>query len=276
MLKSSVLRREPDDQAAHLVRPIATIGDRQDVSFPSATVEAERLYRKQRLAVSFRLFAQQGYELGAAGHITARDPEFPDRFWVNPVLHPFSEMRVSDLLLVDHYGKVLEGDGMVNPAAFAIHSQLHAARPEVIAAAHSHSTYGKAWSAFGKLIEPLSQDAAIFYEDHVIFDRFSGVLDDPEEARRLASTLGTKNSAILQNHGILTVGKCVESAVWRYVALEDACHVQLLAEAAGGGTPMPHDVAQLTHSQLGSDMVGVYSFEPYWRAIIAREPDVLS
>lgn len=276
MLNSSALSRESHDEAMCAVQPVATIGDRESVSFPSATVEIERLYRKQRLAVAFRLFAKHDYELGAAGHITARDPEFSDRFWVNPVLHPFSEMRVSDLLLVDHDGNVLEGKGQINPAAFAIHSRLHAARPDVNAAAHSHSTYGKAWSAFGRLLEPLTQDAAIFYEDHVIFDRFSGILDDPQEADRLAETLGSKHAAILQNHGILTVGECVESAVWRYVAMEDACRVQLLAESAGGGTPMPHDVAQFTHSQLCSEMVGVYSFEPYWRAMIAREPDVLN
>ncbi len=276
MSKSSVLSREMDHQVAHSVQPIATIGNRQDVSFRSSTVEAERLYRKQRLAVAFRLFARLGFELGASGHITARDPEWPDRFWVNPVLHPFSEMRVSDLLLVDHGGTVLEGDGVVNPAGFAIHSQLHALRPDVIAAAHSHSIHGKAWSAFGRLIEPLSQDAAIFYEDLAIFDRFSGMVEDLDEGQRIGRALGAMNSVILQNHGILTVGKCVESAVWRYVALENACQVQLLANAAGGGTPMPHDVARHTHAQLGSDLVGVYSFEPYWRSIIAREPEVLT
>ncbi|HEY6868853.1 MAG TPA: class II aldolase/adducin family protein [Novosphingobium sp.] len=261
--------------ATPIATPIATIAARTDVAFPSATVEAERLYRKQRLAVAFRIFAQEDYELGAAGHITARDPEFPDRFWVNPVMHPFSEMRVSDLLLVDHAGTVLEGSGQVNPAAFAIHSRLHAARPDVIAAAHSHSTYGKTWSAFGRLLEPLTQDAAIFYEDHVIFDGFSGVLDDLSEADRLARTLGAKNAAILQNHGILTVGQTVESAAWRFIAMEDACKVQLLAEGSGGGTPMPHDVARHTHAQLCSEMVGVFSFEPYWRAMIARQPEVL-
>lgn len=272
---SLVIDRAPNG-AALPAQAIPTIADRTDIARPCATVEEERLYRKQRLAVSFRLFAREGFELGAAGHITARDPEFPDQFWVNPVMYPFGEMRVSDLLLVDHAGNLLQGNGQINPAAFAIHSRLHAERPDVIAAAHSHSTYGKAWSSFGRLLEPLSQDAAIFYEDHVIFDNFSGLLDGLDEATRLARSLGNKSGAILQNHGILTVGQTVESAVWRYLALEDACKVQLITRAAGGGTPMPHEVAQLTHSQLGSDMVGVFSFEPYWRAMIAREPDVLS
>lgn len=276
MSSMSAIKGGLPDAPTGAPQPIATIEEREDPAFPCATVEEERLYRKQRLAVSFRLFAQEGFELGAAGHITARDPEYHDRFWVNPVLHPFGEMCVSDLLLVDHDGNVLEGKGRVNPAAFAIHSRLHAERPDVVAAAHSHSTYGKAWSAFGKLLQPLTQDAAIFFDDHVIFDQFSGVLDNLDEAQRLARSLGDKRAAILQNHGILTVGQTVESAVWRYLAFEDACRVQLLAEAAGGGTPMPEDVARLTHGQLNSDMVGVFSFEPYWRSMIARQPDVLN
>ncbi|MDQ1520108.1 MAG: hypothetical protein QOI55_1181, partial [Actinomycetota bacterium] len=113
------------------------------------SVEEERLHRKQRLAAAFRLFAQFGYDEGVAGHITARDPERLDHFWVNPFGVDFARIRVSDLVLVDDAGDVVEGNGMVNRAAYAIHSQVHRARPDVVAAAHSHSLYGKAWSTLG-------------------------------------------------------------------------------------------------------------------------------
>src|ERR1700741_425108 len=100
------------------------------------SVEEERLHRKQQLAAAFRLFAKYGYDEGVAGHITARDPERADRFWVNPFALPFAKIKVSDLLLVDHRGAVREGDRPANRAAFAIHSQVHRARPDVVAAAH--------------------------------------------------------------------------------------------------------------------------------------------
>lgn len=256
-------------------RALPTIYDRKDLAFPCETVEQERLYRKQRLAVAFRLFARLGFDLGASGHITVRDPEFPDRFWVNPVMRHFGDIRVSDLLLVDHDGQILEGDGIVNKAGFAIHSQLHAARPDVIAACHTHSVYGKAWSTFGRPLDPLTQDSAMFHEDLAVFDAFSGMVDSLDEGQRIAAALGTKNSVMLQNHGILTVGQSVEAAAWRYVALENACQVQLLTMAAGGGKPMPEDIARHTQSQLGSDFVALYMFEPYWQSVIRKEPDVL-
>src|SRR4249919_907380 len=102
------------------------------------TVEEERQHRKQRLAASFRLFGRFGFDEGVAGHITARDPEQLDHFWVNPFGMNFSHFRLSDLILVNDKGEVVEGDALVNGAAFAIHPQIHAARPDVIAAAHSH------------------------------------------------------------------------------------------------------------------------------------------
>src|SRR3982074_2382749 len=101
------------------------------------SVEDERLHRKHRLAGAFRLFSKFGFHEGVAGHITARDPELTDHFWVNPFGMHFSQIRVSDLLLVRHDGAVVQGDLPVNQAAFAIHSQVHAARPDVISARHS-------------------------------------------------------------------------------------------------------------------------------------------
>ena len=48
--------------------------------------------------------------------------------------------------MVDHEGTVVEGTWPLNLAAFVIHSQVHAARPDVVSAAHAHSVHGKAWS----------------------------------------------------------------------------------------------------------------------------------
>ena len=91
-----------------------------------ATVEEERRHRKERLAASFRLFARFGYDEGVAGHITARDPEHADHFWVNPFGMHFSLIRASDLILVNHQGDVVQGQHPVNRAAFAIHSRMRA------------------------------------------------------------------------------------------------------------------------------------------------------
>lgn len=247
---------------------------RLEAPAPQATIEGERLHRKQRLAASFRLFARYEFDHGGAGHITARDPEWTDHFWVNPAGVHFSHIRVSDLLLVNHHGEIVEGDGLLNPAAFAIHSQIHKARPDVIAAAHSHALYGKAFSAQGRLLDPLTQDSCAFYQDHVLFDDFTGVVLDLSEGERIARALGLHKAAILKNHGLLTVGTTVESAVWRYIAMENAARAQLISEAAGPTQPVPHEVALHTAGQMGSETGGWFSFQPLWDLVTRQQPDL--
>ncbi|WP_029606331.1 class II aldolase/adducin family protein [Kozakia baliensis] len=242
---------------------------------PAATFEEERLHRKQRLAATFRLFARYGFDQGLAGHVTARDPEFPDRFWINPLAVHFSQIKVSNLQLVDHEGNILIGDKPINQAGFTIHSAIHRARPDAIAAAHTHSTYGKAFSALGIELAPLTQDSCAFYEDHAVFDPFSGVVLNESEGDRLADTLGNRKALILQNHGLLTAGPTVEAVAWWFIAMDNAARTQLLAQAAGETRPIAPDVARLTASQVGTAQGGYYSFQPLWDWITAAEPDLL-
>jgi ribulose-5-phosphate 4-epimerase/fuculose-1-phosphate aldolase len=239
------------------------------------TVEEERLHRKQRLAAGFRLFSKCGFDEGVAGHITARDPELLDHFWVNPFAMHFSQIKVSDLILVNEHGDVVQGNQPVNAAAFAIHSQIHAARPDVVAAAHSHSVHGRAWSTLARKLDPLTQDVCAFYDDHVVFDDYTGVVLDTEEGKKIAHTLGDKKAAILRNHGLLTVGHSVDEAVWWFISMDRSCQVQLLAEAAGTPVVLDHDVAALTASQVGNHYIGWYSFQPLYDRIVKEQPDLL-
>jgi len=235
----------------------------------------ERVHRQRSLVVAFRLFGKFGFEEGAAGHITVRDPEHPDHFWVNPFGVSFKRMRVADLLLVDHSGAVVQGEGPLNAAAFAIHGAIHAARPDVVAAAHSHSVYGKAWSSLGRLLDPLTQDACAFYEDHVLFEDFTGVVLDPAEGRRIAEALGPRKACILQNHGLLTVGQSVESAAWWFITMERTCQAQLLAEAAGTPRLIRPEVAELTRDTVGTEQAGWFNFQPLYQSLLAEQPDLL-
>ena len=240
-----------------------------------ATVEQERLHRKQRLAAAFRMFSKCGFDEGVAGHITARDPELTDHFWVNPFGVHFGHIRVCDLLLVNHHGDVVEGKHPVNQAAFAIHSQVHAARPDVVAAAHAHSVYGKTWSTLGRLLDPITQDVCAFYGDHALFDDYTGVVLDVEEGKRLAHALGECKALILRNHGLLTVGQSVDEAAWWFITMDRSCQSQLMAEAAGSPVLIDAEQAALTAGQVGSRVAGWFSFQPLYARVVREQPDLL-
>jgi ribulose-5-phosphate 4-epimerase/fuculose-1-phosphate aldolase len=238
------------------------------------TVEQERAHRKLMLAAGFRMFSKFGFEEGVAGHITARDPELTDHFWVNPFGMPFAHIRVSDLLLVAHDGTVVQGGRPVNAAAFAIHSQVHQARPDVVGAAHSHSLYGKALSALGEQLEPITQDVCAFYQDHALFDDYTGVVLDVEEGKRIAHALGGNKAVILRNHGLLTVGQTVESAVWWFVTMERSCQAQLIAKAAGTVVHIDPEQARVTYEQVGNEFAGWFQFQPLFERILREQPDL--
>lgn len=237
----------------------------------------ERLYRKQRLAGALRIFARQGFDFGMAGHFVARDPEWTDHFWVNAWGKPFSLTRVSDLVLVGPDGGVVGSDRTYNRAAYAIHYPILRKRPEIVSSVHVHSVYGKTWSAVGREIQPLTQDLTAFYEDHVVFDAYEGLMGRGE-GEAIAETLGPHKAAVLLNHGLLTVGTSVEVAAWWFIAFEDACRVQLLAEGAGTPKPLPHEMARKLGSTklgIGNDTFAWASFHNLWQEIVQREPDFL-
>jgi ribulose-5-phosphate 4-epimerase/fuculose-1-phosphate aldolase len=145
-----------------------------------------------------------------------------------------------------------------------------------MAAAHTHSRHGRAWSTLGRLLDPITQDACSFYEDHGLFDDYTGVVVDVEEGKRIAHALGDNKAAILRNHGNLTVGHSVDEAAWLFITMERTCEVQLLAEATGT-KPISIDpeMARLTGKQVGGHFACWLSFQPLYDKIVAEQPDLL-
>ncbi|KAK7916914.1 arad-like aldolase/epimerase [Apiospora marii] len=239
--------------------------------------EDERTYRKQHLAAAFRVFADRGFDEGVAGHISVRDPILTDHFWLNPLSMHFSLIKVSDLILVDEDGLVVEGDEPINTAAFTIHSAIHRARPDANAACHAHSVHGKAFSVFGRELEMITQDSLRFYKSHAIYDSFGGVVVDRAEGDRIARALGPHNKAvILQNHGLLTVGQTVDEAAFWFLSLERTCQAQLLADAASAAATgyekkyIGEEEARYAVQEVGGPEKGWLAFQPYYDEQVAK------
>lgn len=220
------------------------------------SVEGERQHRKEMLVAGFHIIAMMEMEEGFAGHVTARDPEHPDRFWVNPFGKYFGLLTVDDLLLVDHDGTVLEGEGIINPAGYAIHTAVHQARPDAVGCAHAHAPHGMALSALGVGLLPLTQTSTAFFEDHAVLDHYP----EDDMGGNIARALGPNKAVILAHHGCLTVGATVESTIWWFVSMERQARVQLLAMAAGDPRYLPDHVARKVGAGAGSETAGWMSF----------------
>jgi ribulose-5-phosphate 4-epimerase/fuculose-1-phosphate aldolase len=254
-------------------KPVTLFGS-EDL-LPAASIEEERLRRKQKLAGALRVFGRLGFGEGVAGHITVRDPEFPDLFWVNPLGLSFRHMRVSDLILVNHDGDVVFGEHSVNRAAYVLHASIHAARPDVVAAAHAHSVYGKALAALGVPLDPITQDACAFYEQNtVVTDHGGAVVFETQAGTDFAQAFGQNRAALHQNHGHFTVGTTIDSAVYWFICFERSAQVQLAAMAAGTPHIIPHELAVYTRENAGSEFTGWLHFQPLWQEITRTDPEL--
>lgn len=198
----------------------------------------------------------------------------PETFWVNPFGTAFGLMKASDLIRVSHDGKVMEGgeNRLLNTAAFMIHSAIHSARPDVMAACHSHTIYGRAFCTLGRKLETITQDSCAFHEDHAVYESFNGVVLAEEEGHNIARCVGGKKAALLQNHGLLTVGQTVDEAVFWFVSMDKCCQAQLLAEAAAGSRGekpivIANEDAEYTYKTVGTHYAGHFSARPLFDVI---------
>jgi ribulose-5-phosphate 4-epimerase/fuculose-1-phosphate aldolase len=133
--------------------------------------------------------------------------------------------------------------------------------------AHSHSIYGRTFCSFGRSIDITTQDSCAFYNDHAIYASFGGTVLAKEEGEAIATALGSKKAALLQNHGLLTCGQSIESAVFWFMSLEKCCHTQLMTDAISFNTnyetiKIAHDDAYATFQAIGTEAAGHFSAKP--------------
>ncbi|MBF5007124.1 class II aldolase/adducin family protein [Diaphorobacter caeni] len=244
-----------------------------------SSVEEERRHLKERLVGACRAFALQGYDYGFAGHLTVRDPANPSLYWTNPMAVHFSQVKVSNLICADHQGNVVEGKHAINRAGFVLHAAVHEHHKDIVAMCHAHTLYGTAFAALGKKLEPISQDAAAFYEDHVVIgDEAGQVAVEVKAGHKVANAFAGVKAAIHQNHGLLTASRhSIESAAFWFIALERCCQQQLMVEATGV-TPrlVTPERSRYSREHVGSDYIGWLHFQPIWEDLVATQPDMFS
>lgn len=200
------------------------------------------------LAAAFRLAALNGWDDTIYTHLSASVPGEPGHYLINTFGHLFEEVTASSLVKVNQRGQVVDGSGRpVNPSGFAIHGAVHAARPEVACVIHLHTPWGVALSMLPEGLLPTSQYAMRLH-GRLGRHAYEGLALGAEEQQRLAARLGALDGLILDNHGVLTVGRTVAEAFMLMHLLERAAQAQLRAQAGAraGIQVVADDLAQRT------------------------------
>lgn len=226
----------------------------------AADMSADEARIRTELAALYRLIAHFRMTDLIDTHITAKLPGEHPTFLINRYGVLFEKMRASDLVKIDHLGKVIdpraESDPSrfrVNAAGFTIHSAVHMARPDLSFVIHTHTAAGIAVSAMEDGLMPISQHALKFYGKLGYHD-YEGIALNPEEKVRLVNDLGPHKAMILRNHGLLVGGGNVAEAFHEIYFLERACQAQV--QALSGGVKLrlpPESVRKLAASQFSRE-----------------------
>src|SRR3954462_8589918 len=168
------------------------------------------------------------------GHVSARDPEGRG-VWMKASTYGFEEVGAQQVLLVGRDGQVVGGEGRRH-AEYPIHTEVMAARPDVGSVVHTHARDAVALAATGHPLRPISHEATLFVPPPIArFTQTGDLILTAELGRDVAAALADRNALMLVNHGIVTVGPDVPTAVMTAVLLARACRIQVTAMSAGGG-----------------------------------------
>ena len=243
--------------------------DSEEPRFDDA--EALRRHRMRRAALAYRLFGAYHWGEQGDGHISARDPERSDCFWLLRYGVPFGAATVRDLVLVGPGGAIVDSNGNVDPGinitAYNIHWPIHEARPDVVCAAHTHTPYGTPWSANAEPFQQIVQEATAFFECHAVYDGEDVNVQSTDGGKRIAVALGEGHGVILRNHGLLTVGGSVDEAIGWFIMMERVAEVHVKAHRP---QPISDEAARTSASVMAQPPMGWHAFN--W-ALRARVPD---
>jgi ribulose-5-phosphate 4-epimerase/fuculose-1-phosphate aldolase len=228
-------------------------------SFPS--FQEHRKHICVHMAAVFRNWARNNFTEGISGHISVRDPEFPDCIWMNPIGRHFSLLNGSDMVCLRISDGEIVGGNMTRPVnnpGYYIHSELHKARADIHAICHAHTIAGRAWCAFGRPLDMITQDVCDLYGVLAVDNEYAGIVTAEQEGRQIAAALGPRGkAALLMNHGIITVGHTVDEAAFLLGLVDRSCDIQLRVEAACAGNPalkkqiIPHELARSNYLMAG-------------------------
>jgi ribulose-5-phosphate 4-epimerase/fuculose-1-phosphate aldolase len=198
----------------------------------SSRFSEEEWQLRIQLAACYRAFVHYGWTDSIFTHLSARVPGQSEQYLINPYGLLFHEICASNLLKVDFDGNVIAGDYPYNDAGHAIHTAVLKARPDINVALHSHTRAGMAVSCMECGLLPLTQQANEI-RDLVCYHEYGIASADSEECERLGADMADSWIMIMQNHGLLTVGRNVAEAFYYLYTIENACKVQVDVLAAG-------------------------------------------
>jgi L-fuculose-phosphate aldolase len=207
---------------------------------------------REQIAWACRIVAAEGYADLTLGHVSARDAD--GSIWIKRKGVALDEVEPGDVVSVDDREAVLHLETVLHQGVFRV-------RPDVGSVIHGHPPYATALGATGAALQPLTHDGILFADGVGRFGEPDLIVEDAQ-GDAVAAALGSRRAVLLENHGVLVVGKDVPWAVLTAATLERAAKLQSIAGAFGELRPIAVKLAkELQPVKYRDEFVA-----EYWRA----------
>jgi HCOMODA/2-hydroxy-3-carboxy-muconic semialdehyde decarboxylase len=204
---------------------------------------------RRDLAVAYRIVANEGI-LDAFGHISVRNPNNPERYFLSRSRAP-GLVQAGDILEYD-----LDSNPIVPPkerpySERVIHGEIFKARPDVNAVCHHHAPSIMPFAISGMPLLPVFHlgasmgASAPFWDSRDEFGDTNLLVVKPEEGASLARTLGDASIVVMRRHGATVVGGSLRELVFRTVYSAKNAEHQLGAHMLGNVSPLTAGETQM-------------------------------
>ena len=184
--------------------------------------------KKEIVEIGKRMY-QKGYVVASEGNMSIRIGE--NRILVTPAGKNKGFLKEKDLVLVDLKGKKISGN--LEPSS-ELRMQLfvYQKRKDINAAVHAHAPYSL---AFACAHLPLSQNLlpeVIMFLGKIPLTPYATPTTE-EVPNSLSPFIEKHNAFLLENHGVLTLGKDIYEAYNRLEMVEHLAKINLLCKILG-------------------------------------------
>jgi ribulose-5-phosphate 4-epimerase/fuculose-1-phosphate aldolase len=184
--------------------------------------------REQIIQITNELFSM-GLLTPTGGNISARAAD-AGHCWITPSQMYKGGLSSEDLVCIREDGAVVEGTNKPS-IEYQMHWASYRARPDATAAVHTHAPVATAFGITSQSFPPVNTDAILLAGTKTVPWYMPG---SAELAEAVGEALKASRGAILQCHGLMTVGKTMRDAATRAMMLEETAKVVLYCRQFGG------------------------------------------
>jgi len=216
---------------------------------------------REQVAWACRILAVEGYADLTLGHVSARGSG--GEIWIKRKGVALDEVEPDDVVAIDDTDTVLHLETV-------LHTGVYRVRPDIGAVVHGHPPYATALGATSGELAVLTHDGILFADGVARFGDPDLIVEE-EQGDSVAAALGSKRAVLMENHGVLVVGKDVPWAVLTAATLERAARLQSIAATLGELRPIQEELAtRLLPVKYRDDFVAEY-WEAWKRKVIRAD-----